>query len=147
MNADWLDRYCAAWVHHAHASVPGTGDPLLKTLLSFMADDVRYEDVPTNLVFVGHAAIRDMGAAALQMAADMHFTILSRQISGNQYAFETEARGTNTGALGKFPATNKPFVLRAASIGMLSPDGKVAVHRDYWDLAGFLTQIGLFPAS
>lgn len=145
MEEGWVDRYFKAWARHAQASDPNTGQVELALLLSYMSKDIRYEDVPTGLVFIGHDGVREMGAQALQMAADLHFTLVSGQASGNQFAFETETRGTNTGAVGAIPATGKPFLLRGVSVGRLSPDGKVVSHKDYWDLAGYLRDVGLFP--
>ena len=141
----WIDEYFAAWARHAQASDPATGAADRERLLAFMDAAVRYEDVPTAQVFVGHEGVVEMGAQALRMAKDMHFTCISAQESADQFAFETEARGTNTGAVGPFPATNKPFVLRAVSVGRRTPQGKVISHKDYWDLAGYLAQIGLKP--
>jgi hypothetical protein len=34
-----------------------------------------------------------------------------------------------------------------ASVGTIDARGLVAEHRDYWDLAGFLAQVGVQPGS
>ena len=112
---------------------------------TFMYPDIRYEDVPTAQVFTGHDGVIKMGAQALLMAKDIRFTCISAQPSDDQFAFETETHGTNTGAVGVFPAAGKPFVLRAVSVGKRTPQGTVIAHKDYWDLAGYLRQIGLMP--
>jgi hypothetical protein len=114
-------------------------------LLAFIDPDIRYEDVPTAQVFTGHAGVIRMGAQALLMANDIRFTCVSAQESGDQFAFETETHGTNTGAVGAFPPTGKPFVLRGVSVGRRTPQGRVILHRDYWDLVSYLHQIGLMP--
>jgi hypothetical protein len=72
-------------------------------------------------------------------------TILSQQVNEDHYAIEWEVAGTNTGALGDLPATNKPYRFRGASIGRLDTDGKIKENRDYYDMAGYLTQVGLLP--
>ena len=54
MSPSWLDRSIDAWCHHPQAGGQG-GEEVLATLLTFMSDDVRYEDVPTGAVFVRHA--------------------------------------------------------------------------------------------
>ena len=141
----WLDDYFAAWARHAQASDPVTGMADRARLLAFLAPDIRYEDVPTAQVFTGHDGVIRMGAQALLMAKDIRFTRISAQASGDQFAFESETHGTNTGAVGAFPATGKPFVLRAVSVGKRNAEGKVVSHRDYWDLASYLVQIGLMP--
>ena len=147
MGESWVERYFTAWSRHAQASDPKTGQAELARLLAFMSADIRYEDIPTGQVFIGHDGVRGMGAQALLMANDLHFTLVSAQLSDDQFAFETEAEGTNTGPIGAIPATGKTFKLRGVSIGRRSPDGKVVSHKDYWDLAGYLRNIGLFPGQ
>jgi hypothetical protein len=145
MATRWVDQYFAAWARHAQPSDSVAGKADRERLLAFMDPAVRYEDVPSGQVFVGHEGVVEMGAQAHRMSNDMHFTCISAQEGGDQYAFEVETHGTNTGALGPFPATGKPFVLRAVSVGKRTPQGLVISHKDYWDMAGFLAQIGLMP--
>ena len=44
------------------------------------------------------------------------------------------------------PATGKAFAIRGVSIGVRE-DGLVLQNHDYWNLAGFLMQVGLMPAG
>ena len=143
MTARWLDDYFNAWARHAQAAGAG-GSQEMDRLLSFMSEDIRYEDVPSGAVFVGHDGVRKMAAQALQMSADLTITLVSSVIADDQFAFETEARGTNTGPLGAIPATQRKFVLRGVSVGRIV-GAKVVSHKDYWDLASFLRQVGLMP--
>jgi steroid delta-isomerase-like uncharacterized protein len=145
MSASWLDDYVEVWLRHPQAGGEG-GEEALTALLAFMSDDVRYEDVPSGAVFVGHEGIREMGAGARKMAEDMSFEIGVRVAGEGSYAFETVCRGTNTGAIGPLPGTGLPFTFRGVSIGEVSPDGLVTEQRDYWDLAGLLGQLGLSSA-
>ncbi len=115
----------------------------MTTLLAFMSDDIRYEDVPTGAVFLGHDGIKEMGAGALQMSADISFEVVQRVAGPSSYAFETICRGTNTGAVGPLPRTGKSFTFRGVAIGEVSRTGLVVSHRDYWDLAGLLGQLGV----
>ena len=71
--------------------------------------------------------------------------LLGFMSDGVRYAFESVGTGTNTGAVGPIPATGLPFVLRGTSVGSISRDGLVESHRDYWDMAGFLVQLGVLP--
>jgi ketosteroid isomerase-like protein len=141
----WVEEYFAAWALHARASDPVDGLAERERMLAFMDPNIVYEDVPTGQVFTGHAGVVEMGRHALSMARDIRFTCVSAQESGEQFAFETETHGTNTGPIGAFPATGRPFVLRAVSIGKRTAEGKVVLHKDYWDLAGYLRQVGLMP--
>lgn len=142
MNPFSLDRYIEAWLRHPQAGGEG-GEEALTTLLAFMSDDVRYEDVPTGGVFIGHDGIRQMGAGALQMSDDISFEMGQRVAGEGCYAFEAICRGTNTGAIGPLPGTGTPFTFRGVSIGEVSSAGLVTAQRDYWDLAGLLRQLGV----
>jgi ketosteroid isomerase-like protein len=132
----WVDEYFAAWARHAQAADPVLGAADRARLLSFMDPAVRYEDVPTAQVFSGHDGVLQMGALALRMAPDLRFTCVTAQESAERFAFETETHGTDAG-------TGKPFVLRGVSVGQRSPEGKVISHKDYWDLASYLRQVGV----
>ena len=145
MSSDWLDRYIDAWLPHPFAGGPEGGDAL-ETLLGFMSETVRYEDVPSNSVWRGHDGIATMCKGAFQMSADLTFEIVTRQADGPFYVFETRGAGTNTGAIGPIPGTGRPISLRGISVGSVSADGLVEHHRDYWDMAGLLVQLGVLPA-
>jgi ketosteroid isomerase-like protein len=140
-----VEEYFAAWARHAQAGDPIAGAADRERWLAFLDPAVRYEDVPTGQVFVGHEGVVRMGAQALQMANDIRFTCISAQEDGERFAVETETHGTNSGAVGAFPATGKRFVLRGVSVGRRTPEGKVVEHKDYWDLAGYLRQIDVLP--
>ncbi len=142
MSHSWLDRYIDAWCDHPHASGTG-GEDAMARLLAFMSDEVRYEDVPTGAIFVGHDGIRQMGADALAMSANMSFEVVQRVTGKSSYAFESICRGTNTGAIGPLPGTGSGFTFRGVSIGEISEAGVVISQRDYWDLAGLLGQLGV----
>jgi hypothetical protein len=108
-----------------------------------MAPEIRYEDVPTGAVWIGHQGINEMCVATHDWSKDMTVNVVSRQSDGSSFAIESVASGTNTGSMGSFPATGKTFSIRMASLGSFGPDGSVVEHRDYWDLLSFLGQIGL----
>jgi steroid delta-isomerase-like uncharacterized protein len=145
MSTEWLDGYIEAWLVHPFAGGPAGGQALNR-LLSFMSPEVEYEDVPTGSVFKGQSGIAAMCAGAFQMSSDLTFEIVSRQVDGRRYAFENVGAGTNTGAVGPIPATGRPIAFRGVAVGSISPDGLVESHRDYWDMAGLLVQLGALPA-
>ena len=138
MDAAWLERYFKAWARHAQATDPKTGADDMARLLSFLSPEIRYEDVPTAQTFVGAQGMREMGAQALAMAADLNFTFVSGVADKTHFAFENECRGT--------AGNGKAFLLRAVAIGRIGPDGKVISHKDYWDLAGYMRQMGTLSA-
>jgi hypothetical protein len=118
MNPSWLERYVDAWSNHPRASGSDGDEEAMSTLLGFMSEDVRYEDVPTGAVFVGHDGIREMGAGPLEMSADMTFDIVQRVTGQRSYAFETICRGTNTDQSVRFRAEEVP------SPSAVCPSGK-----------------------
>jgi SnoaL-like domain len=140
MEGSWLDRYVDAWVLHAVAGgVKGADE--LSALLGRMTTDVRYEDVPTAAVFVGHPGVTQMCEAAHRWAQDLRFTVLTRQTDGEMFALETETTGTTAATPGATTTTARTFVLRGVSVGRTDRDGLVCEHRDYWDLGAFLAQV------
>ncbi len=138
MDLDWLAGYVEAWVLHGRA---GGGDAAaMDRLLAFMSPDIRYEDVPTSAVFVGHEGVRAMAAQAHALAADLTFHPRHLSVGEGCFAFETETHGTQSGAVGPVNETNRPFVIRGISVGQVA-DGLVTEHRDYWDLSSLLAQL------
>jgi hypothetical protein len=142
MDDAWLDDYIAAWVDHPVAGSPH-GAQALAHFLSFLSPTIRYRDVPTGLVFVGHGEVESMCQGAYQWCADLTSDVLTRQTNGSLFAFETVTSGTNTGPMGELPATGLPFSFKSVSVGRVGTDGLVEEHRDYWDLSTMLNQVGL----
>lgn len=139
---EWLDRYIDAWIDHVPAGGPLGGDQLA-TLLPFYADDVVYEDVPSGAIFEGHEGVATMCTTIFALSSDLRLDVGLRAIDGTTFAFETVGSGTNTGSVGGIPATGKPISLRSTSVGTINSEGLVTGHRDYWDLAGLLGQLGV----
>lgn len=142
MSSSWIDRYASSWARHADVEDAAAIDEYL----GFLDPDIRYEDVPSGAVYTGLAGVREMGSHARLMSADLQITILSVASDGATFAIEAAARGTNTGAIGPIPATGRRFVNRTVAFGEVSAAGLVTGHRDYWDLATFLGQVGVSPA-
>jgi hypothetical protein len=145
MDREWLDAYIEAWEVHPHAGGPDGTDELAR-LIGFMHPAVRYEDVPTTLVWSGHDGVAEMCAGAFQMSSDLRFDVVSRQCDGRSYAFESIGTGTSTGAVGPIAPTGGAITLRGTAVGTISDDGLVTSHRDYWDMASLLVQLGVLPA-
>ena len=135
MAAEWVDGYLAAWNSHDGAQVA-----------AFMTEDVVYDDLSSGLVHHGREAVQAYVAQTHEFSRDYRFVLVTTRAEGSNYAIEWEMLGTNTGASGGFPATGKPYQFRGASIGELTPDGKISANRDYWNLAAYLMQVGLFQA-
>jgi steroid delta-isomerase-like uncharacterized protein len=134
MATDWMDRYLDAWNSHDASQVAG-----------FMAADATYEDVALGQLHEVVDAIKGFVDETASFSSDYHFSPVTVQASGTQYAMEWEMSGTNTGDIAGLPATNKPYRIRGVSIGQLDAEGKVEHNRDYWNLADYLIQVGILP--
>ena len=146
LDTSVFDRYLDAWLLHPMAGAPD-GDSELEQLLDCCSPEMRYEDVPTASVYEGHEGMKRMCEGAYNWLSDVGAAVVTRQNSGALFAVETVWRGTNTAAIGEHPATGRRFALRMVSVGTIDDHGLVAEHRDYWDLASFLAEIGIGPAS
>ena len=146
MDTSAFPRYLNAWLLHPLAGAPD-GRTELKALLDCCSPDVLYEDLPTAKVFEGHDGITRMCEGAYNWSSDVAATVLTRQTNGTLFAVETEWKGTNTAPIGDLPATGRRFALKMVSVGTLDDHGLVVEHRDYWDLAGFLAQVGIGPVA
>ncbi len=112
-----------------------------------MAEEGTYEDLAVGEM-MDRDAIADFVARADTMSSDYAIEWVSTQRSGTSYAAEWIMSGTNDGpliALG-LPPTGKPWNIRGVSIGRLDDEGHIQRNRDYWNLAGFLMQLGAMPA-
>jgi steroid delta-isomerase-like uncharacterized protein len=139
----FLDEYVAAWRAHPHAGGPQGGEAMAR-LLAMMTEDVRYVDVAARTVHVGHEHVAEMARAAYAFSHDLEFEIRSVQTDGARFAIEWEMQGTHTGGFGPGGrGTGRHFAVRGASVGEIAADSRASSHRDYWNLADFLHQVGL----
>jgi steroid delta-isomerase-like uncharacterized protein len=137
--ADWVQEFLDAWNARDVEAVVG-----------FLHEDVVYTDVPLGARVEGRAAVREF-ATRIMSAYSSDFRRELGEIvvaDGTTYAFEWTETGTNDlGAPGsRFPRTGRPFSFPVVSIGRLR-DGRIVEHRDYWDLADYLQQVGLLPGA
>ena len=131
---EWIDRYVQAWNSHDAANVA-----------ELMADDVAFEDVGAGQAHQGREAVKAFAASTLVWSSDFSMVVVTSQQDGDQYAFEWEVSGTNTGAVAGLPVTNKPFRIRGVSIGERDGEGRIVRNRDYWNLADYFVQVGILP--
>ncbi len=130
----WVAPYHDAWNSHDGGRVA-----------AFMAEDVTYEDLAGGAVFHGRDEVAAYVAATHVWSTDYRFVAVTTQSSGGSYAVEWEMLGTNTGAFGALPPTGKPYRIRGVSVGRLNDAGEIATNRDYFNVADYLAQVGLFP--
>jgi steroid delta-isomerase-like uncharacterized protein len=113
-----------------------------------MTDDVVYVDLGVNERMDGRSAVREfMGAMETVFSSDYRLDFSRALVDGDSFAAEWTMSGTNDGADPQrgLPATGHRFEIPGVSIGRLR-DGKIAENKDYYNLAGYLMQVGLMPA-
>ena len=132
----WMRSYTDAWNAHDVAAV-----------LALMTDDVVWIDTTLGERVVGAAAVREfLDTMETTLSTDYRMELGQGVSDGSSYAFEWTLSGTNDRAdpVHGLPATNQRFQIPGVSIGRLR-EGRIAENRDYWNLAGYLMQVGLMP--
>ncbi len=136
MSASFFNDYIVAWNRLDGGK-----------LASLMAADGTYEDVAVGRVMDRPEVIAFI-ASIRTWSSDFVVELESTQCAGGDYAMEWVWSGTHDGptpGLGVPVATGRRFRIRGASVGRLDGAGKIKVHRDYWNLAAFLIQLGALP--
>jgi len=131
--------YVEAWNSHDPAKV-----------LACMTEDVRRDDKGLSERLEGADAVRQSIADAAEKFSSDYRIDLGELIlaTDEMYAAEWTMSGTNDRedkARG-LPNTGRQFRIEGLSIGRLR-DGKVAEERLYYNMADYLTQIGLMPQA
>ncbi len=95
----------------------------------------------------GPEAIQAATEAMLKTFPDLSATLRSIVESGNRAAVEATYRGTNEGPLampgGKLPPTGREITIELCEIFEVGDDGLILHDRSYFDVAGFLQQLGI----
>jgi len=134
-NREWAQRYFEAINSHDGERIAG-----------FMADDAVYEDITLGERHQGRADIAEFWNKMVpELSSDYRMELKSFVSDGQTYASEWVLSGTHDGSNPMLPTTGKHFSIPGATVGTLRDD-KIATNRDYWDMVGFLTQIGMMPA-
>ena len=135
--ADWIRTYNDAW---------SSRDP--ESVITFMNDDVVYTDVALGERLEGKSAVREY-VAGLETTLSSDYRMEWGQSVATDEAFATEWTMSGTHDRGDeargLPATGQRFQVSGVSIGRCR-EGKVIEERNYWNVADFLTQVGLMPA-
>ncbi len=131
-------QYLEAW---------SSGDP--ERVLEFITDDVFLEDVPNvdngwATPSNGKEEVREALVAMYAAMPDMAFEQGSVWPLENGVVAEWTMRGTHTGDWPGLPATGRSIEVRGISVLEIE-DGRIAWHRDYYDMFLFLSQLGAVP--
>jgi len=103
----------------------------IDALLAVLTEDALYENVPMS-VLTGHDEIRSMLEGFLGSATEVAWEVLHQVEQGNLVMNERVDRFVM--------ADGKRIELRVAGVFEIR-DGKVAIWRDYFDLAEFTNQM------
>ncbi len=136
MTAGLAEQYLEAWNTHRGDAVAG-----------FMAPEVDFEEVTLGEHLHGAAAVADfVERFTATFSSDYHFELVSELATDTGVAAEWVVSGTHDRDSPALPATHRPFTIRGATVARLL-DGRISVNRDYWDMAGFLRDVGVLPAG
>lgn len=106
----WYERYLASW------------DTLdVDKVLDWFTDDCVFEDTTIGHGAHGLRQMRQFVEASFRNVPDARFEFVRGHDDGESYAIEW---------------IMQPMNVRGASVGRLR-DGKIAVHRDYWNGAAY----------
>ncbi len=128
-----FQEYIDAWNSHR-----------VDRILAFFADDCVYENHALGAAYRGKEEIGAWAADSFAGIPDMTLELSSLFSSGRWVGCEWVMTGTHTGDLPGLPATGKRFSVAGGSIAEVV-GGKIVRNADYWDLAGFLHQLGVLP--
>jgi steroid delta-isomerase-like uncharacterized protein len=135
---DWLPACSKAWNSHDPAEV-----------LAFLTEDVVLTTRGSANVW-RHRAVRAMLVDLTESMSSDYRLDLGDLIVGTDdlWAAEWTMSGTNDpeDKTRGLPNTGRPFRIQGLSIGRLR-DGKIAEEHLYWNMADYLTQVGLMPEA
>jgi steroid delta-isomerase-like uncharacterized protein len=114
--------------------------------LAYLADDVEWSNPVASVR--GRDEVRALFEGYWTALPDFQHTIAAILDDGEIVAVEGMAIGTHTGPLvgpqGEVPATGRRVEFPYCCWARVE-DGKVRRFQGYWDVAGFMTQLGLMP--
>jgi len=110
-------------------------------------DDCVFEDLALQETLTGPEAVRALFASVFAAVTDFTITpVGTLVVDGDRVCTEWRMTGVHTGDFPGMPATGKSFDVPGLTIDEFRGD-LIHRHRDYWNLAALLQQIGLMPAD
>jgi steroid delta-isomerase-like uncharacterized protein len=107
------------------------------------ADMVDHNPMP-EIKSTGIQALKDMIAQSHAAFPDMKTTVYSVVADGDKVIMHYNMKGTNTGAMGNMPATNKVMDVNGVDI-VRFVDGKGVERWGYYEEQKMMTQLGMMP--
>jgi steroid delta-isomerase-like uncharacterized protein len=114
--------------------------------VTFVSEDCTFSNVGTGERHIGREAMRESIANLLTMYSEVHFEVVGDVIDEDRWTKEWVLTGVHTGDMPGLPATGKPFRLVGAGVSTIR-DGLIVDLTEYWNMADFLTQVGILPPA
>jgi len=112
-------------------------------LAAAFVDDLRYQDVPLQIVCANKEELKAFVAPWFKAVPDFHVELDEIILQGERAAVQWTWTGTQEGELPpNLPPSGKSFNVRGMSVLEASRDGKLASGIDYWDLLSVLKDLG-----
>jgi steroid delta-isomerase-like uncharacterized protein len=117
--------------------------------LSLFSDDCEVIDIPSGMTSRGPEGYKQIILFFEEGFPDSGIEITNLFASEDQAVVEFIGRGTNTGPLhmptGDVAPTGRAVEMRFCDVYRVN-NGKIVSYRSYYDLLGFLQQLGLIPS-
>lgn len=105
-------------------------------------EEAVFVDMALGLERYGRDQILELFEQGWAAMHDLKVEVLRVVSAGEWLASEWELTGTHTGDLPDLAATGRSIQVRAASFTHVR-DGRIVHHRDYYDRASYLAQLGV----
>jgi limonene-1,2-epoxide hydrolase len=120
-SSEIVERFCQAWKHHD-----------LDRIMAFFSEDAEYQNVPMGPGAKGKAAIQGVINTFWPLAKSIEFKVLRTAANGGTVMNER---------VDIFDMGGKKIELPVAGVFEVR-EGKIALWRDYFDLAMWTKQMG-----
>ena len=115
-------------------------------IVACFTEDCIFDDLALQATFEGHAGLREFAAAVYAAMSDFQWTPIRMVTDRDEVCTEWRFTMTQTGDFPGIPATGKSADIPGVTIDEIR-DGRIHRHRDYWNLAAYLQQVGLMPTT
>lgn len=117
--------------------------------LALISEDCEILLVPLGMALHGHDGYKQFLLSWTEAFPDSHAEVTHMLAGENHAITEFIGRGTHTGTLhgptGDIPATGRKVEFRLCDVHVIK-NGKIVGFREYYDLMGFMQQLGLIPS-
>lgn len=114
----------------------------LEAAASYLHDDFVFVDTGFGMRIEGLAAWRETAAAGI--FTELNIVKTTFLVDGDTFANEWVMSGVHSGDAPGLPATGRSFRISGAGFGEVR-DGRMVRVTEYWNMADFLTQVGVLP--